>query len=59
MDGKIFKNIEIIEILGCSTVGIVLLAPQQASLVFKLIILRYARITQFFHELDAGVYRTV
>ncbi len=37
--------------------GIVLLAPQQSFFVFKLVTQRHARITRFFHELDAGVYR--
>lgn len=41
-----------------ANVGIVLFAPRQKSLLFKLVTKRYARITGFFHELDAGVYAT-
>ncbi len=41
-----------------SNIGIVLLAPQQSILAFKLITRRYARITQFFHTLNADVYRS-
>jgi len=37
-------------------VGIVLFAPNQSALLFKLVTRRYGRITQFFRELDRDVY---
>ncbi len=40
-----------------ANVGIVLFAPRQKVLLFKLVTTRYARVTRFFHELEAGVYR--
>ncbi|SEH08338.1 Uncharacterised protein [Candidatus Venteria ishoeyi] len=41
-----------------ANIGIVLLVPQQKRITFKLITRRYARVTNFFHDLDANVYHT-
>jgi hypothetical protein len=39
-----------------ANVGILLWSPKNRSLGFKLLRKKYARITQFFEELDKGLY---
>lgn len=41
-----------------ANVGIVLFAPGERFFGFKLLINRYARVTNFFHELDSKIFRT-
>jgi hypothetical protein len=42
-----------------ANVGIVMLAPQQRRLAFKLMTRKHARVTSFFEQLDGNVFRAV
>jgi hypothetical protein len=42
-----------------ANVGIVMLAPQQRRLLFKLMTRKHARVTSFFEQLDGAVFRAI
>ncbi len=40
-----------------ANVGVIMIAPEQRFFEFRLLIQRHSRITHFFEQLDAGVYK--